>query len=127
MAFLDPAVPGHLPRGFVAWPLFAALALSHVPYALHGEEESRVVVVVAVCAQLATLVLAIVMSGRLFATGAVRARVVRIIVLSAAATASSAFTAATAHAPMLRWAEWLGAALAAFVFARAIAGWKDTV
>lgn len=127
MTFLDPPPPEHLPRGFVVWPLFAALALAHVPYALHGEEGAWMVVVAAVCMQLATLVLALLTNARLFATGAMRPRVLRIIVLSAAASASAAFTATTARGPVLRWAEWVGAALAACVLVRALVGWKDAV
>lgn len=128
MAFLDPPPPEHLPRGVVTWPLLAAAALGHVPHALATEpSDARGIGAFAVAAQLVTLAIAAYTTQRLFATGAMRSRVIRIIALAFLAAASAAFTAATAHGAVLRGLELVAVVLALSIAARAVVGFRRAV
>jgi len=127
MGFLDPPPPEHLPRGVVTWPLFAAFALGHVPHTLAGEKDLRWLVASAVLAQLGLLLLAAIMNMRLFATGAMRSRVIRIIAIGIAATGSAMFTAMTAPGAALTLAEMIAAGLGLSIVVRAVVGWKQAV
>jgi hypothetical protein len=117
VAFLDPPAPEHLPRGVVTWPLFGATALGHVVFVMRAEA-ARGVLAIALAAQVLCLVIAAYTSHRLFATGATRRRVIRIIALGAMAAVSATVTGVALRS----LTELACAVLALAIAARAIAG-----